>query len=311
MAKKITVSKSIKLPIRGNLKFISLLSLIVALILGSVSLVSILYQNEIYQDKEYLQAFVPTDVAKLCIGLPILLSSIWLARRGKLIGLLLWPGTLLYVLYSSIIFVFAMPLSWFFLLHLILVMLSFFTMAALITNIDDQAVGQQLIGKVPEKLGGGILAGLGIPFLMLASGVMINAVINQTPLTTTEFALQTADFLITPTWIIGGTLLWRRNALGYVVGTGLLFQASMLMVSLLIIILIKPILTQDPFVLSEFIAVLVFGLTCFIPLALFIRGVLSSQCSTNAKSCWNTVRYLSLHLEIPEENLAVISTRVK
>jgi hypothetical protein len=33
------------------------------------------------------------------IGLPILRGSMGLARRGKLLGLLLWPGALFYVLY--------------------------------------------------------------------------------------------------------------------------------------------------------------------------------------------------------------------
>jgi hypothetical protein len=50
-------------------------------------------------------------VVNLLIGLPILLGSMWLARRGQLIGLFLWPGALLFVLYNDIIYVFAMPIN--------------------------------------------------------------------------------------------------------------------------------------------------------------------------------------------------------
>jgi len=50
------------------------------------------------------------------------------------------------------------------------------------------------------------------------------------PIAETELALHISDFLITPAWIIGGVLLWRRKEFGYVIGLGLLFQASMLFI---------------------------------------------------------------------------------
>jgi hypothetical protein len=37
------------------------------------------------------------DATNLIVILPSLLASMWLARRGSLIGLLLWPGALFYV----------------------------------------------------------------------------------------------------------------------------------------------------------------------------------------------------------------------
>ncbi len=44
-------------------------------------------------------------------GLPILLGSMWVAHRGKLIGLLLWTGALFFVLYNYLAYVIALPLS--------------------------------------------------------------------------------------------------------------------------------------------------------------------------------------------------------
>jgi hypothetical protein len=263
--------------IQQNLTLVLSLSSVITLILGGVSLASILLKNKIYPTEAYLQAFVPTDVARLFIGFPILASAMVLTCKGHLTGLLTWPGVLLYVLYSSLIYIFALPLSWIFLLQLILVMLSVYTLMALITNIDRQAAKHRLSGNLPEKICGGILIGLGVPFLLLAASIMIQAINNPASLSTPELALQMADFLVTPTWIIGGVPLWRRRATGYVIGAGLLFQASMLMVSLLVIILIKPLLTPDPFVLIDFTAVFLFGMICFVPLTLFVRGILSSQ----------------------------------
>jgi hypothetical protein len=74
---------------------------------------------------------VSNDVVNLFIGLPILLGSMWLAWRGKLIGLLFWPGALFFVLYNYLIYVFAMPLNVAFLLHLALVTLSVYTIIGL------------------------------------------------------------------------------------------------------------------------------------------------------------------------------------
>jgi hypothetical protein len=56
---------------------------------------------------------------------------------------------------------------------------------------------------------------------------MVDALISQTPVAAAELALHIAGFFIAPALVIGGVLLWRREALGYVTGLGLLFQTSM------------------------------------------------------------------------------------
>ena len=73
-------------------------------------------------------------------GLPILLGSMWLARRGKLIGLILWPGALLCVPYNDIVYVCALPLGPAFLLHLCLLMFSAYTTIGLVASMDGEAV---------------------------------------------------------------------------------------------------------------------------------------------------------------------------
>jgi hypothetical protein len=140
-------------------------------------------------------------------------------------------------------------------------------------------VQQRLTGSVPERAAGGILAGLGLLFFLRVIGVIINALTCQTLITKTELALHVSDFLITPAWVIGGVLLWRRKAFGYVTGLGLLFQASMLFIGLIIFLFLRPLLTAAPFVLIDVIVIFILGLICFIPFALFVRGVLSGRSS--------------------------------
>ncbi len=265
------------LPIRRDLALTYANSFIIAILLATASVAGLLYRTAIYPTDELLRSFVSSDVVNLFIGLPILLGSMWLTWRGKLIGLLLWPGALFFVLYNYIVYVFAMPLNVAFLLHLALVTLSVYTLIGLVVSIDGKAVQQRLAGAVPERLSGGVLAGLGLLFFLRVIGVIVNALTNQTPIAETELALHASDFLITPAWVIGGVLLWRRREFGYVTGLGLLFQASMLFIGLIIVLLLQPFLTTAPFVLADVVVVFIMGLICFVPFALFVRGVASNR----------------------------------
>jgi hypothetical protein len=273
----VSQERNTSLPIRRNLTLIYLLSVIIAILMAAVSITGLLFRAIIYPTDDLLQSFVPTDVVNLLIGLPILLGSMWLARRGKLIGLLLWPGALFFVLYNYVVYVLVMPLNVAFLLHLALLVLSVYTIIGLISSIDGEAVQQRLTGTVPERVAGGILAALGLLFFLRAAGVMVSALASQAPLAETELAPNVADILIAPALILDGVLLWQRRQFGYVTGLGLLFQASMLFIGLIVFLLVQPFLTDAPFVLVDVVVVFFLGLICFIPFALFVRGVVSDH----------------------------------
>lgn len=269
--------RTASLPLRRSLTLIYALSFIIAIVMAAAAIAALLYQTTIYPTDELLQSFLPTDVSILLIGLPMLLYSMWLTQRGKLMGLLFWPGALFFVLYNYLTYVFAMPLNLAFFLHLTLVTLSGYTLMGLVASIDAKALQQELTGAVPERLGGGILAGLGLLVFLRAISVMGTAIVSQVPITEIESALNTSDYLIAPAWAIGGVLLWRRIAFGYVTGLGLLFQASMLFIGLIIFMLFQPFFTHVPLVLFDVVVVFALGLICFIPFTLFVRGVVSRR----------------------------------
>jgi hypothetical protein len=261
------------LPVTGNLTLAYVLSLVIAVLMTIASVAGLLYPDQLYPTEELQQSFTATDVVNLFIGLPILLGSMWFARRGKLIGLLFWPGALFYVLYHYIVYAFALPLNWGFLLSLLLLALSAYTMTGLVASIDGKAIQQRLSGNVPERITGGALTVSGITFALLAIGTIANGIVTQTLIGESELALQTSDFIVSVAWIIGGALLWRREPLGYVVGAGLLFQASMLFVGLIAYLALQPVLTAMPFPLTDFVAISMMGLIVFVPFGLFIRGI--------------------------------------
>jgi hypothetical protein len=243
--------------------------------IASVS--GLLFSSAFYPTDDVLQTFFANDVINLLIGLPILIGSMWLSWRGKLIGLLLWPGALLYVLYNYTAYLFSLPLNWTLIIYLILVLLSVITVTRLIMSIDGVSVRGLLEGHVFEKLSGGFLFVFGVLFILRAISIIADAIANQTVILPTEFSVLIADMILSALWIAGGVLLFKRSPLGYVSGLGLLFSAIILFVGLIVYLLLQPVLTDVPLVVSDVIVIIVMGLVCCIPFALFVRGVISSE----------------------------------
>lgn len=265
------------LPVTRPLTRVYGLSLVVVILMTVASIAGLLAPNTLYPTAALRASSVPNDAVNLLLGPPILLGTLALARRGKLLGLLFWPGALLYVLYNTLVYVFAMPLGWMTVLYAALALLSAIAPVALITRVDREAVRQQIAGIAPARVPGGALVGFGALFLLRGAGLVANALSGQSPLPPTESALLIADVVFSVAWIVGGVLLWRRQALGYVLGAGLLFQASVLFVGLILVLLLRPLLTPAPFVLADVIVIAGMTSICLVPFALFTRGVLSQQ----------------------------------
>ncbi len=239
-----------------------------ALLMAAASLSGLLFQSAVYPSEALRRSFVSNDMVNLFIGLPILLGSMWGARRGSLMGRLFWPGALLFIVYNYLAYSVALAFSWFMVLDLILVALSLVAVVDLLPRLDAAAVQAALKGAVPERFAGGVLTVMGGLFF-LRSVVQLAGGTASGP----ELGVLVADLLITPTWVVGGVLLWRRHAWGYLVGTGLLFLASMLFVGLLVFFVLQPFLSAVPFPLVDFVVILVMGLICFVPFGLFVKGI--------------------------------------
>ncbi len=264
-----------QLPISGELAPAFGISLVIAILMVAVSIGGLLFPSEIYSTDELLQSFVANDVVNLVIGLPTLLLSMWFTQRGKLTGLLLWPGALLYFVYNYIAYAVGLPISFITLAYILIVLLSAYTTFDLLKNIEKESVQKQLFGIVSEKIAGWVMVLFGVLFIFRALGIIVQVITNQTLLPISELGVLIADIVISILWIIGGTSLVRRMPLGYVSGLGLLFAASMLFIGLLMFLGLQPILANTPFVLEDLIAVIAMGAVCFVPFGLFLRGVVT------------------------------------
>lgn len=263
------------LPLARPLGPLLMLSALLALLMTAAAVAGLAAPAVVYPTEALRRAFVANDVVNVLIGLPVLLGAAGLARRGSLFGLLLWPGALLYPLYNSLAYAAAMPFTVPFLVYVALAVLSTGGLYWLMTNLKAPVIQHQLAGAVPVRLAGGVLVGFGGLFLVRAAGQLAGGMLGSPAPAAPEFGVLVADLLITPLWVLGGILLWRRRAWGYAAGLGLLFQGSLLFVGLLIFFLLQPWLARVPFPTADFVVILVMGLIFFIPWGWFARGVLA------------------------------------
>lgn len=270
------VSPTTALSIKQNLRWGYLFSMLIVILTAIVSLAGLLYADTVYPTKALRESFTANDVVTLCLGLPILLISMWLTHRGQLTGLLFWPGALFYGLYNYIVYLFGSPLTLLYPIYLLIVTLSIYTTIGLVAAIDGEVVKRRIQNNVPLKLSATPLIGFGCLFMLRSIGVMGSAVSTQSNLSGAELGLLVADFIACAGWIMGGVLLWRRQPLGYVGGMGLLFSTSMLFVGVIAVLLLQPVISGGALPVTDIVVLLIMGLICIVPFLLYLRGVIRS-----------------------------------
>jgi hypothetical protein len=214
------------LPVRGDLGPVRISSLVIALAVAAVSLTGLrLGATGLYGPGSPLpQVSMGGDAANLVLGLPVLLGSMWFARRGSLLGLLLWPGALFYVLYAYALYLLAAPFSVLFFGYVALVTLSSWTLIGLVTEVDGDEVQLRLMAAPARGVGAALIAIAVLAYVGLTAAAA-GALGGGEPAMRTQWVVDYA--LGTPVLLLGGALLWRRAPLGYVAAAGLLLVSGL------------------------------------------------------------------------------------
>ncbi|MBN1304524.1 MAG: hypothetical protein JXA13_08820 [Anaerolineales bacterium] len=241
------------------------LTLVITVLSAVVSLAGVLHPDFLYPSKELRQSFLVTGLINLFLGLPVLLASAWLTLRGKLLALLFWPRALFFFTNHFIVYTFGMPINMFFPFYPLLMVLSAWATVLLAASIDWQDVRDRMAGKAPVRFPAGLLVLFGTAFFLRAGWMLLGQAPGKVVVSTVEMPALISGILIAPVWVIGGVSLWRRRLFGYVSSVGLLFQASMLFIGLIVFQGLLPVLTEavpDPW--AVFQAALM-GMVCFVP----------------------------------------------
>ena len=262
-----------KLPLKGNLKFLFVISWVIAALLTFTILFALLNEELIYPNEEVLLVFLPVDYFHLFLGLPVLVISLFLTQKGSLAGLLCWPGSLLYILYSFVTNLIGVPFGILFLPYLLLIILSAYSIFGITLSFDFDGIGKILSGKVPAKAGGSVLFGLTAIFVLNAFSQVITTLMNGETAGPMEIMLWMADLAtISPMCLIGGVLLFQRKPAGLTSGAGLFLAYALLFLGLLPVMVYQSIYSGTSMDWIGLGMMAVFGAACLVFLVYFLRA---------------------------------------
>jgi hypothetical protein len=215
-------------PTRHDLRPAFVSSLVVAFGVAVVSVVGLVWGPDGLYPAEAPSVLVSRagDATSLIVVLPSLLASMWLGRRGSLLGLLLWPGALFYVLYTYAIYLGGAPFTVLVFAYVVLVILSAATVIGIVAAIDGNQVRQRLAATPARAVG----AALVVIAVLAYAGLTVTALsmLGSSPSELGFRAQWVVDCSLgTPVLLFGGALLWRHANLGYVAASGLLLVSGL------------------------------------------------------------------------------------
>ena len=260
---------------RDDLRFAYVASAVVSIVMTAVSLLGVFAWPVVYPGVEpkMIPLWVGQDALNLVVGLPLLAGSMWLARRGALIGLLLWPGALFYVIYDYGFYALGAPFTSVFLAYLGVIALGAYAMASVVFAIDRAAVAQRVAHVVPRRLTAGSLIAIAALFTVLWTGLSMSAAASGAPVDPVVRAVVTLDLTVQlPALFVGGLLLWGRRPLGYVLAPMLLIQAAAYLIGLAAITVLTEVVMATPFDPFAVIPWVVVGALCLCLIAPFVRA---------------------------------------
>jgi hypothetical protein len=265
------------LPVKRKLTIVYIMSIIIALLMAGTSIAGLVYQNQFYSPEMKLNTLI--DMFNLGINLPVLLITMWLASRKKLMGLLLWLGMLMSILYTFFGNLLSLPFNALYLPNLLIVTLCTYTAIALGTSIDGEAVRQRLSDRVPQRVCAGILLVLVAYNTIRQLSMATMAIIENGHADITWIV----DILVLiPPMLITGIQLWRNKALGYLGASGVSLAYGLLVLSAMPFVLIDPEMTRLQVDVAGVIILTVMVLFCLVPMFFFIRAASGHRTAAEA-----------------------------
>jgi hypothetical protein len=213
------------------LTFAYTLSTAVAALLVITSIAGLLFgRRGLYDlDPSTLPAFLGQDGITLLVGLPLLIGSMRLARRGSQRGLLLWMGSLFYFAYSYAYYVLGARFNGLFPAYAAIVAMSMYGLLDLLVATDVDAVKRAFSERTPTRGVGGFLVATSLLFFLLwGVGIASTLQAGAAPSRVSHVVWSLDLVVALPAVLLSGVLLLRRHPWGYVAAGALLLKATFL-----------------------------------------------------------------------------------
>jgi hypothetical protein len=180
---------------------------------------------------------IAQDVVTLFLGIPLLLFSLYLARKGLLKGRLLLTGTLGYFLYTYVSYSFLSMYNSFFLLYVFLMSASFFAFILAMMSFDIQTLPKYFNEKLPVTFIGSFLLVVSFVFAFMWLGKIVPSLMKDTPPVGLEhyttLVIQAMDLgFVIPASILAGIWLMKRKPFGFLLASVMIIKEITLLTAL-------------------------------------------------------------------------------
>lgn len=208
------------------MKILRILTILLAISLALVSLAGAFLPETYVRDHPSMGAQgVGQDLVDLFIAVPLLLLSFFYACRGRKLALLVYGGTLFYIMYSFIIYCFGVHFNQLFLLYCLTLSLSLYAFILFFSDLRQLQV-ENWFGKAPVRLVSGYLIVVALIFYALWLKSIVPAILqNGIPPDVSDYGLlvnpvHVIDLVFAlPGMVIGAVLIRRRQGLGYLISS--------------------------------------------------------------------------------------------
>ncbi len=216
---------------RFKISFIlSVIIIVLAIILSAGGI----FMDGLYQDNAYNQSVLyGNDLVTLVIVLPLMIGSLFFTMKGSYKAQFIWLGSLFYMFYNYMFYLFGCSFNNFFLLYTTLVSLSIYSIIFSLIKIDVQKISQKFDNDVPVKLIGGFMIFIALSLVAVDISQIINFIITrQLPQHIIDYEYRTSIIfaidlsILLPTMVLSAIWLLKRQVWGYILSAIMLFKTS-------------------------------------------------------------------------------------
>ncbi|MGG6310492.1 hypothetical protein [Paenibacillus macerans] len=180
---------------------------------------------------------IAQDVVTVLLGIPLLVVSLALARKGRLKGKILLAGTLAYFLYTYASYSFTSMFNDLFLVDVSLMSLSFFAFLLAMMSLDLSALRQSFSPKLPVRTIAGFLIFISAVIgLMWVGRIAPSLSGGAAPIGLehyTTLVVQALDLgFVVPAAMLSGLLLLQRKPFGLLLSSILCVKAVTMLTAL-------------------------------------------------------------------------------
>ena len=224
---------------RTALRAAYILSGLVAGFMVAASAVGLLLDG-LYRDGGWARAaFRGGDLATLVVAVPLLVVSLVLSMRGSRRAQPIWLAMLGYSVYNYAYYAFGAAFNDAFLLHIALLSMSIFALACAASGLSVAAFAASFRAVRGTRWVGGLLMLIGIAqgglwIFLLLRFALTGQLLNDIPVEGQHLVFALDLTLLVPSLVVGGMLLYRRTAMGLVIGTavsvfGVVYQINLML----------------------------------------------------------------------------------